>query len=257
MMGVFLCAFIAAASGELVFQARWDDGSFDADLNKDGSILPWPSGYAANVYHERVGIDGRWAMNVTDPNAYLRYYIGDQSASGAHFALLKLNGWELGQNTGYYLAGLNNYGADKGISVRAENTYVRAYETTGGSPYIQPGGLILPASEWIFLAYSYDRTTGKSRMYLLDAFTGVGYDSGEFSGYGVYPFDLLTVGNAGAPSGGIQLGASVHGWVDGVRLYNTSMDLAEIQTVRTEMIPEPATLLLVIGGVMNFLRRRK
>ena len=240
--GTFMVATLPA-NAELVFKAEWDDGSGDADYNRDvwpgeaRALWPWPNGYAANVSVVNQGINGRWAIDATDPNAHLRYYVADQSDAGTYFALFKLNGWALANNApGYYLGGLNNYVATTGTSIRDQATYVRAFESTGGSPYIQPGGTILPSSEWVLMAYTYDRATGQSQLHLLDAFTGAGYSSAVASGYNIVGFDLLTVGNAGAPNGTVQPGGSIHGWVDGVRLYDTALSMTEIQAVRNEMV---------------------
>lgn len=263
-IGLAVMLLGSPAHADLVFQAQWDDGSFDADYNRDGgSLQTWPSGSTENVALVPQGIDGRFAVDATSASARLRYYVGDQSAAGTYLALLKLNGWTLANGApGYYLGGLNNYSATNGTSIRDQATYVRAFESAGGSPYIQPGGAVLPGSEWVLMAYTYNKTSGTSQLHLLDAFTGAGYSSVVASGYAAGSFDLLTVGNAGAPDGSVQQGLSIHGWVDGVRLYDTALSLAEIQTVRGAMVPEPATITsltisLVLGGLLTLWRQRR
>ena len=103
----------------------------------------------------------------------------------------------------------------------------------------------------MLMAYSYDvdanDMNGASRLHLLDAFSGEGHSSGVAIGYGGDVFDLLTVGNAGAPDGGVQMGFSIHGWIDEVRLYDTALNLAEIQDVRIEMIPATACIQYPLG----------
>ena len=262
-VGAILVSAMVPLHAALVFQAEWEGGSYDADINRDGGSSGWgmgPYSVVEKVNMVAKGVNGRMAIDATNADAHLRYYVGGEAYKvGTYIVLFKLNGWTLANSSPeYYLGGLNNYVANSGASVRNHGTYVRAHEGIGGSPYIQPGGSILPNSTWILMAYTYNSASGgTSQLHLLDAFTGVGVSSAVASGYN-NAFDLLTVGNAGAPGGGIQPGGSIHGWVDGVRAYNTALSLAEIQAVRSAMIPEPATVtLFTICGLITMLKRKR
>ena len=225
MLAVVLVCGALPACAEVVFAAQWEGGSYDADINRDGGgHVTWgmgPYGAIENVNLVAKGIHGRMAVDATDEDARCRYYVGDQSDAGTYLVLFKLDGWVLANGgIGYYLGGLNSYSGTNGTSVRDQGTFVRAYESTGSSPYVQPGGAVLEDSEWMLMAYSYDvdanDMNGASRLHLLDAFSGEGHSSGVAIGYGGDVFDLLTVGNAGAPDGGVQMGFSIHGWIDEV-----------------------------------------
>lgn len=116
------------------------------------------------------------------------------------------------------------------------------------------------ASEWAFLAATYDSTTSTVTYYMGDATTPVAplgtpqvmatspgtLDAGS-AAYGV--------GYTGAAPGA---DTSVNGLQDDVRVYGEVLTLAELEAVRlANVIPEPTALCLAMVSLLGMVGRRQ
>lgn len=116
------------------------------------------------------------------------------------------------------------------------------------------------ATEWTFLAATYDSATGSISYYVGDANTPVallgtpqlaGTNPGTLDGgsalYGVGYTDAAPTADT-----------SVNGLQDDVRVYGQALTLADLEAVRlANVIPEPTTLCLAIVSILGLASRRR
>ena len=113
------------------------------------------------------------------------------------------------------------------------------------------------ASEWTFLAVSYDAATGATTYYTGGVDTPVTQYSTATIAVGAMADSDAAVG-VGFTGAAPTADTSAIGWQDDVRIYNEVLDSGALDAIRLANVPEPTTagiLALAAGGLV--LRRRR
>lgn len=129
---------------------------------------------------------------------------------------------------------------------------------SGGFDFTTSNADVIGASDWTFIAATYDTTTN-----LISYYTGGENTPVSLLGTATTPGSL----NPGVIDGGTALfgvgytdaapsaDTSVNGLQDDVRVYGAALNLAQLEAVRQSNVPEPAALSLLAG--LTLLRRRR
>lgn len=105
-------------------------------------------------------------------------------------------------------------------------------------------------NEWRFLAVSYDGASGETKYYTgspTDSVTQLGSTLTIGAGAVTANSALLGVGYTDAAPGS---DTSVPGYQDDIRVYDNLLSLAELDTVRLAVVPEPSALVLLASGAI-------
>jgi hypothetical protein len=137
-------------------------------------------------------------------------------------------------------------------------------------------------NEWTFVALSYDGTSSNGdNSAIQNAATGSSINGQFYRGTdtaAVARTDLPIVTTVGTPSstslGAINVGSSAilflanrpaltrsyDGWLDDVRVYDSVLSAADVETVRQQglagVVPEPSAVLLAVSGTIALLGRK-
>jgi hypothetical protein len=114
-------------------------------------------------------------------------------------------------------------------------------------------------NSWVFLAVTYDGTTGTNNVKF--------YNASQSTAVGQFGLTLSnTAGTLGASGADTQVGGSPattndrspNATFDDVRIYDEVLSLSQLEAIRMATVPEPSALLLSgFAGLCGLLRRRR
>lgn len=103
--------------------------------------------------------------------------------------------------------------------------------------------------KWVFLATTYDGTTGTVNFYIGDAVTGVSQLGASLSTIAITVDGGTARFGVGFTDAAPTSNTSVLGLQDDIRVYSGVLDATALEAVRLENIPEPSTYAAIFGGL--------
>jgi hypothetical protein len=201
------------------------------------------------VGQDAIDLDGLSALTLTTWLKLDSYASGNNRLLSKQFSGMNFNGFSLNMNA------TPNDGP-----VGADNFRLGLFLGSGvglGSVF---SSVDVDATQWTFIAVTYDSATGQASFYTGGVNAPV-TQLGATQTFAVNPgvIDGLAARfGAGFTDATPGANTSAIGRQDDVRVYGTALALEELNVVRVENVPEPGTLALVATAlaVVGLLRRR-